>query len=68
MLCNVNWDNSNKRKQKKTKKQTWLSFVPPVRVPEFFEVTFDRFFSGAPKLSKMAKYGQKEAKKKSQEN
>ena len=32
-----------------------LSFFPPVRVPDFLEVTFDRFFPGpqnGPKLSK----------------
>merc|ERR1711953_46461 len=40
-----------------------LSIVLPVRVPEFFEVTFDRFFSGSPKRSKMAKYDQKGSKK-----
>ena len=36
-----------------------LSIDLLVMVPEFFDVTFDRFFSGSPKRSKMAKYGQK---------
>ena len=39
----------------------WGSFFDPkslsidllVMVPDFFKVTFDRFFSGPPKLSKM---------------
>ncbi len=43
----------------------WGSFFDPkslsidllVMVPDFFEVTFDRFFSGPPELSKMVQNG-----------
>ena len=34
-----------------------LSIDLLVMVPEFFKVTFDRFFSGPPKLSKMVQNG-----------
>ena len=34
-----------------------LSIDLLVMVPDFFEVTFDRFFSGPPKLSKMVQNG-----------
>ena len=48
-------------------KKFWGSFFDPeslsidllVMVPDFFEVTFDRFFSGSPKWSKIVKNGQK---------